>query len=369
MTLAVISRDAALARVAQALRIPVPGTATDGISLPLIAQAVRRAAHILAPCPRHELERAVQQSLKDISADIEEIATRVAEALESLLAYGDILEMRTPAGDPWTTGYFIVRPSPPTFVVRKNGSAIILGVAGDEITPLPSAMNERIGYRGVLRALAPEGTENLRLLLAELGLVELSEKAWLHLPPTESAMHYRQAWAHRLSESASVSAIEGLQTLDTRRSSTYYSGRWVESSISLNGMHVGRRPQRYGSSLWCLVDLVSGVPRRLLDLASKDGRERPCDLAWRIQMAIDAECGAPQRVRIRSSGQGCILDFFSPLPCWAERKLAVTGERVEPNRSLLSYVITSPEVDETVNFIKTYLWITPEMMCGRRETQ
>jgi hypothetical protein len=237
---------------------------------------------------------------------------------------------------------------------------IILGVAGDEITPLSSEVNKRLAWHGVLRILVPEGPENLRTFLTELGLIELSEKTWLRLPSMESATHYSAAWTRRLADTAPASAIEGLQILDTRRPPDFYSGRWVETYSTLNGLHIGRRAQRYGAPLWCLVDLAAGVPRRFLDLASRRDRERTCDLAWRIQMALDADAGTPQRVRLRQADDQVVLDFFSPLPSWAERKLAVVGERTARHRSLLSYLIPQPEVDETIKFVKDYLWITPE---------
>ena len=358
MAITVISQDAAFTRVAQSLRLPAlaPGA---GDYLPLIGQALRRAAHILAPCPRHELERAVRQSLEGFDFYAERLTDRIAEVLELLLAYGDILEMRTPTDDPWATSPLILRPAPPAFVPRKNGSMIILGVAGDEISPLSSEMDQRLAWHGVLRTLAPEGAENLRLFLTELGLIELSEKTWLRLPTMESAMHYRAVWSRRLSETQPASVIEGLQVLDIRRPPTFYSGRWVEPGSELDGMHVGRRTQRYGAPLWCLFDLARGVPRRFLDLASRSDRERPCDLAWRIQMAIDADVGTFQQVRLRQADHQVILDFFSPLPSWAERKLAVVGERTAPHRSLLSYQIPQAEIDETTTFLKDYLWIKP----------
>jgi hypothetical protein len=359
VALTVISEAAAFTRVREALRFPAYDAA-NGVSLPLIGQALRRAAHILAPCPRHELERAVRQSFKGFALDAEELTNRTADALEALLAYGDILEMQPPADDPWTISPLIVRPAPPAFVQRKAGSMIILGVAGEEITPLSSEVNKRLAWHGVLRILAPEGAENLRPFLAELGLIELSERTWLRLPPIESAPHHRAAWTRRLADTAPISVIEGLEVLDIRKSPTFYSGRWVEPHSTLNGVHIGRRAQRYGASLWCLVDLAAGVPHRFLDLALRRERERPCDLAWRIQMAMDADAGAPQRVRLRQTDGQVVLDFFSPLPSWAERKLAVVGERTARHRSLLSYLLPQHEVDETIKFMNDYLWITLE---------
>jgi hypothetical protein len=358
MTLTVISEAAAFTRVTEALRFPA--YAADGVSIALIGQALRRAAHILAPCPRHELERAVRQSFKGFAADAEQLTDRTADALDALLAYGDILEMQPPADDPWTISPLIVRPAPPAFVSRRAGSMIIIGVAGEEITPLSSEVNKRLAWHGVLRILVPEGPENLRPFLTELGLIELSETTWLRLPSSESAPQYRAAWTRRLANTEPVSVVEGLQVLDIRRPPTFYFGRWVEPDSTLNGAHIGRRAQRYGAPLWCLVDLAAGVPRRFLDLALRRDRERPCDLAWRIQMAMDAYAGTPQRVRLRQVDHQVVLDFFSPLPSWAERRLAVVGERTAPHRSLLSFLIPRTEVDETIKFMKDYLWITPE---------
>jgi hypothetical protein len=268
--------------------------------------------------------------------------------------------MQPPADDPWTVSPLIVRPAPPAFVSRKIGSMIILGVAGDEITPLSSEVNGRLAWHGVLRILAPEGPENLRSFLTELGLIELSEKTWLRLPSVEIATRYRAIWTRRLAGTAPISVIEGLQILDTRQPPSFYSGRWVAPHSTLNGLHIGRRAQRYGAPLWCLVDLAAGVPRRFLDLTLPRERERPCDLAWRIQMAIDADVGTPQRVRLRHADHRVVLDFFSPLPAWAERRLAVVGERIAPNRSLISYAVSQPEVDDAITFMKDYLWITTE---------
>ena len=281
-------------------------------------------------------------------------------SLDTLLAYGDILEMRPAVDDPWTTTPLIIRPGPSAFVLRKNRSVIILGAAGDEITPLSDEMNGRLVWHGALRILVSEQSESIRDFLSEIGLMELSEKAWLRLPAVTTATSYRAKIARQLAEAALLSEIEGLQILDPRKPPTFYSGRWVELIRGINGIHVARRAQRYGAPLWCVVDVDDGVPRRLLDLASLSERERPCDLAWRLQMAIDTEGMVPQRVRLRPSGDMMVFDFFSPLPSWAERRLAVVGERTQPARSLLAYALPRIEVVDALQFLADYLWIIPE---------
>lgn len=123
-------------------------------------------------------------------------------------------------------------------------------------------------------------------------------------------------------------------------------------------MFIGRRGQRYGSDLWCLVELAGGCVRRFLDFVSVGDRVRPCDIAWRVQMAFDAAAGRPQRMAVRSgSDDRVILDFFSPLPSWAERRLTVSGTKVDRERCLLSYSLPSARLVSELEFLKNCLWL------------
>jgi hypothetical protein len=357
-TVLAIPTHEVLRRIAKSLRM---ADAPAGITAQLLAQALRRAAYIKAPCPRHELERAVRQSLKGLGlGGDDELRTCTEETLETLLVYGEILEMRTAVDDPWQASPFVLRPAPPSFVVRQDGTVVILGVAGDAITPLPGEMNERVVCRGVLRVLFPEGSEDLRSVLREMELIELSESAWLRLPKVESYADYLAKWRQNLSAGATATAIEGLRILDSTRPCSFYPDRWVGPSGAHSGMYIARRDQRYGAPLWCLVDLENGVPRRFIDLVSRGDRVRPCDIAWRIQMAIDAQTGSPQRFRVRPLGPSYALDFLSPLPSWTERKLAAAGERTERHKSLLSYRISNPNLEDDIGFLRARLWLEPE---------
>jgi hypothetical protein len=355
----VISRTEALAAVAGSLRISASGIEeTATVSLPLIAQALRRAAHVLAPCPRHELERAVLQSIAPLADDPTKIDEQVTEALQTLIAYGDILEMKTQSDDAWAINALVIRPAPPSFVLQKNGTAIILGVAGDEITPLTDSTNSRIQTHGVLRTLPPKPGENLKAFLSEMSIFEISEKLWLRLPAVESASSFLRHWSQSLSQQLSISEIENLQVIDPCQPSNFYKGRWHDPARRMNGLYVGRRKQRYGSNLWCIVHLESGAPTRLIDLNLGPYHERPCDVAWRIQMAIDASGSFAQHYSMRMSDDGVIFDFFSPIPSWAERKLAIFGKRITASRCLFTYLIPQQDRNEITGFLGDYLWLT-----------
>jgi hypothetical protein len=354
----VMSRSEALADLAGSLRIASSGAdETTTVSLPLIAQSLRRAAHILAPCPRHELERAVCRALAPLAPDDSIIEEQVNEALHTLIAYGDILEMKTQSDDAWAVSPLVIRPAPPSFVLRKNGTAIILGVAGDEITPLTDASNERIQWHGVLRTLPPQPGENLKEFLSEMGIVELSERLWLRLPIVESASSFLSHWNQTLAQQPHISEIENLQVIDPAQPSNFYKGRWRDPGSTMTGLYVGRRKQRYGSNLWCIVLLEKGAPTRLIDLSLGPYYERPCDVAWRIQMALDAAANRAQQYSMRTGEEGVIFDFYSPIPSWAERKLSTVGSRIATSRCLFTYLIPHSDRNEVTSFLGGYLWI------------
>lgn len=355
-SISIISRNDAVGRLAAMLGIfdREEGSRTTQI----IAQSLRRAAFVLSPCAPHELERTVVQSLSALNlVPADHLPSRVHDALEELLVYGEVFEMTTLDDDPWYTAPLILRPAPPSFVHRADGSIVILGTAGDDITPLTSDLTEQLNFHGQLRILPASQQDELATALEDMGLIELSERSWLRLPPVESPSQFLQTYRAAVQGAQMAGHVEGLRVLDSAQSPRFYAGRWTEPKASLDGLYVARRPQKYGADLWCLADIHQGVPDRLVDLVSTADRERPCDLAWRIQAALDAERGARQQFTIRMLESGIRFDFYSPLPSWAERSLTVVGRRVAPERCLISFLVPEGLSAEKRRMLVDVLWL------------
>ncbi len=352
-----LSSREALGSIIRSLRLPA--SLTESVSDEVIAQSLRRAIHIEAPCAAYALARAACEALTGLGLPDEALESRIEEVMESLIAYGDILEMRNAGEDRWKAdGALELRAAPPAFVQRKDGSVVLLGVAGDEITPLPGDWDPRIHYRGALRIVRFETGEDTRALLHEMGLFELPEAVWLRLPSREISATHIKTWHDRLAAEPPSTPIQGLQILDTRKSPTYYAGRWMEARASHDGFFVARRPQRFGAPLWCIVDLERGVVKRFKDLFSPGDRIRPCDLAWRLQAALDAEAGAPQRYRVAPPLGATRITFFSPLPCWAERRLAIVGDKAKPENGLYAFDVPPGAAAAETGFLREMLWMT-----------
>jgi hypothetical protein len=339
--------------------LALPPEAPDPIDETFLGALVRRAAGMLCPCSPRTLVRAVLGGLDQLSDDSASLGEQVDAAVERAAMLGDLLELHdVTTDDPNTKGTWVFA-APPAFVVRTNGSVLLMGVTPEKPNPLPPSIAARISYRRGLRIIQQQAPEDLPQVLRELGLLELSERTWLRLPKAETASSFRSRLERQLQALPPSGDVAELLLLDPQRDVQFYRGRWV-SPKKETGMFVARRPQAYGTPMWGLAQMNQGAVERFLDFPPPKDRWRGCDLAWHLQMAIDADRGVPQRYRRRSAPGGAFLDFFGPLPLWAERRLATFGQPAEPARCLMSYFVGERELSEEEAFLSDRLWLVPD---------
>lgn len=333
-------------------------SALDLTSVEAIAGALRRAASFLCPCTAPTLMRGVVHPLRGLVDDIVAIKGVVEDTLDAMIAHGDILEYRDIEGDSEYGTGALLYAAPAGFIDRESGAVILLGIASNQLSALPEDLEKRIEYVKHLRRLSPVPGEDLRTDLVQLGLIEISYPDWLRAPPVETAAQHRARLESLLDIAPPSRDVPGLSLLDPERSVRYYRGRWVQPR-SQSGRFVARRSQAYGSPLWCYVQLREGNPERLIDFPVPGSRWRGCDEAWHLQMAIDAVRGEPQRFRSQpgSKGNQVVLEFFSPVPMWAQRRWDAIGEPVMSSGCLFAYRLAQSEVAEEARFARDALWL------------
>lgn len=321
-----------------------------------LAGGLRRAASFLCPCSAATLVRAVVRPLRGLVPNLDSAKELVEATLEAMISCGDVLE-QPELQDGSLTARVLLYTAPASFVVRQSGLVLLLGVAADQLSPLPPELERRIQYFGHLRRLSPSSAaEDLRTELRQLGLRELSSDTWLEGPKPCPATQVVAASDRALDAVPPSRDIPGLLLLDPTKSVRYYRGRWAEPKMQ-TGRYVARRQQAYGADLWCYVHLTNGQPERMIDLPHRGSRWRGCDEAWHLQMAIDAHRGAPQRFRVTPSGDAVILGLFSPVPAWARRRWDAIGEPVPSAGCLFAYRIAKAEIDEERRFMREALWL------------
>lgn len=351
--IAQISAKEVLASIREQLAIP-QSTAIDDT---LLAALLRRAAGIYCPCSLSTLSSAVVESLQYLTTNSEALEERVDAVAEGLIVIGDLLELsRVTIDDPSAKGTWVFC-APPGFIVRPSRSIFIVGLAPDEPTPLPSSLTSRVEYDGLSRTLFPEEKEDLPSVLHNFGMREISASAWLKAPKLENAEQLRDRMRQRLSEQPPSGAIANVSILDPGRPVDYYPGRWIVPSRE-SGDFVARRPQAYGAALWGFAHLVNGSLTQFLDFPLKGTSWRACDVAWRLQMAIDRCRGTPQRYRRRPGTNEVFLDFFSPVPRWVHRRLCIVGHPASTEDCLFSYWIPERELACEEEYIQKHLWLS-----------
>lgn len=354
MVITETSADEVVRSSREALGLPL--ASSTGIDDAMLAASLRRAAGSLCPCSPSTLVNAVLESLRHLSKADGDMRERIDAAAEALIIGGDLLELnQVTTDDPDVKGTWVFL-APPGFVVRPDGSIFLLGVAPDEITPLPASLSARITYEGYARVLTPEPGEALSAVLRDLGLVELSRSAWLKTPKVESATELRDSMLRRLEGQPPSGTVADVSILHSTRGVGYYTGRW-DNPNSESGNYVARRPQAYGAHLWGFAEIADGVVVKFLDFPLPGTRWRGCDVAWHLQMALDYCRGTPQFYRCRRDSTGACLDFFSPLPLWAQRRLVVLGRPATREKCLFSYWIPERELASEEVFLQQRLWL------------
>lgn len=324
----------------------------------VLRQLLRRDASMLAPAPRSAVVNSVFDALAALDLT-EGLVDAVETALDDLLTYGDLIELR-----PDHDGGHVIRPAPPTFV-RHGQTIFILGVAGEHPSALPAALAARTDHHFPVRRIAAAPGEDLPSTLAILGLQELSMATWLRAPGAEDASAFVRRWRERLESAGTPSEdLAQLEVLASSERGSHYAARWQPTARRLVGTFVTRRVHAYGGRVWALAEYVDGRPVRLLDLEGEGRHQRACDVAWRLSAALDAAASRPHRVRVETDPGEVRLLFDAPIPAFAERRLALVGRKAAVSGALFSFAVPPEMAAAELGSLRELLWVNVETSRG-----
>ena len=326
-----------------------------------IAAALRRAASFNCPAsPRHLIQLVVESlhGLVPVNSSGEDLAVHLETILDSLVAHGDLVEVPIRDEDQGTS-YRTLFLTQPSYVRVSRTSCLLLGIRAEGLDLLDEALTERVNHEVHVRRLYIDPDEDPALILGSLGLREVTSEQWLNPPATCTPEVLLSEYDARLSSAGPSGSVKGCRILDPSEPVTYYSGRWREPSKRDSGRYIARRPVEFGPDAWCYAELQDGTVQSVVDLPLRHDLDRACDEAWRLQAAIDHLSGNPQRVGIEHpTGIEPLLHLFSPVPCWAQRRLDAIGRALQKRRgSLFSYSVTEDELVEGLAFLADNLWI------------
>jgi hypothetical protein len=335
------------------------GEAVDLNSPEALAGALRRAASFSCPTTPSRLIGAVEKTARELVDDHDALREQLAALLEAMIGYGDLLEFRG-RDEGLGTGIELYL-GPPAFVRRQSGSFLLLGIrpeaaplVGEEAVPL-------IDYERHVRSVKAQPDVDVEELLLASGLREISPDTWLRSPRLADPQSVIDDYNTRLAVAGPAGEIDGLRVLDPATSVTFYRGRWRPPATSDNGRFVARRPQAYGADLWCYAEVAAGATTRLLDLPLHARLNRGCDEAWWLQAALDAVSGDPQVLRVRRARRDTefgVIDVFSPIPRWLQRRWDSLATPTRSAGALFSYSFAAEEVEEEVIFATQMLWLS-----------
>ncbi len=325
------------------------------VSLELLAASLRRAASVMCPATPRALITAVEQSLGPLVSE-ETLRQQCREALDDLLAHGDLMEFDEVGGDLSVAAQpsRLIYTTPPCFVKVSDTRLFVLGVAPDAVDPLPS---QRVpSLNGVVRSLSTDNHPQLCEQLLRAGFYELPYRAWAKAPTAKSSANMVAQFDRLLDCEPPCGSLEGLRVLDSGIMSDWYRQRWTEPR-GLSGRYLATRPRKWGADLWCYVALEGGEPQRMIDLPQGRTLERGCDQAWRLQCALDAELGVPQTYQVTHiTNEQVRLDIHLPCPAWLLRRWDCTGVRF--GDSVFSFLFATKDMETETKLLQKQLWMT-----------
>jgi hypothetical protein len=330
----------------------------DLLSAEGLAASLRRAASYLCPASPRQVTDSVMDAIRPLATDGEPQRQDIAEILDLLVAGGDLIELRRADNG----GARLLYLGPPSYIEAHAGRYLVTGIRpfGAPLIGTGLPKGTRIQYEGHTRTIDLPPNQ-VPALLAEAGLHRIRRDHWLRQPAEVTAADLASRMRQRLAACRPDGHVDGLTVIGQETKVTYYRGRWRPLASADSGLLVGRRPQAYGADAWCLVLAGSGASVRILDLPTDDPSLPGRDEAWRVQAALDADRGVPQVFRVSSTGRasGKTIDFFSPLPQWAERYLQLAGMAVPKSRgALFSYRIHEDALPDLTGFLASMLWMS-----------
>jgi len=341
-----------------ARRLGLDPTVHDAFTPEATAEALRRAASLVCPATPGEIVDAVASVLVPLAGKDGVNRQDLVTQTDLLIANGDLLVLRASVQGTARLVYL----GPPSFVTKVPGRYLLLGVRPEGQPLLDAELSESIAHEGHLRCATLDPGNGGDLLKAA-GLQEQRVDRWLRLPRPMSAGDHVTALRLRLSVALEAGLVAGLEILDPAKPVHYYRGRWRSLEPYDGGDFIGRRPQAYGAPAWCFVQVADGRPKRLIDLPVEDAAAQARDEAWRLQAAIDASRGTPQRYRVRmltGKEATCVLDLFGPVPSWAVRQLDLVGTPVEKSGgALISYRLVGAAIPTAKELLTDMLWMQP----------
>lgn len=289
----------------------------------LVAGVLRRLCGLMCPCPPRSILAAAKRALEPLGTATDVLVAELDATLESLLVVGDVIEVSRVGGILNDENRDWLFCGPPSFL-ELDERCYVFGIAPDDAPVLAGTLREKVRHDGVMRYLDdPEG--QLGEALSALGMRRYTAAKWLarthHEPPERFVAHV----LNRLVKEGLHGDMPSAEWLAPATAAYVpYQKRWTPAP-AMSGLAIGRAHPEFGPPLWFVATLAAGRIERVLSLPLANMPDRACDQAWRIQLALDAQRGAPGRYRAQPEADGVRVSVSFPLPLSARRRLVLLG--------------------------------------------
>ena len=317
-----------------------------------LSAIVRAAAATITPCTRRELTVHILEHLSPLESN-HPWREEIREAITMLIGLGDLVEVQDEEN-----GRVSLYLAPSSFVELSNGLFTLLGNCPDLERIIPESAESTLTHVWYTRRIETPNATALRDILLDFGFLNLPIDFWLKSPDPISAADHLRRYDHALSQleerPAQIEDVSILAIADVR----HYSHRWLPLQ-NQKGRFVGRRPQAFGSKLWCYMQVDGKNVVRHIDLPHFERHWMAYDEAWHLQLALDSISGNPQQFSVKPSSETgkSIVEIYAPIPSWAVRRWNNLGSPRESKEVWFSFAIQERLLAAEIQFATERLWL------------
>lgn len=321
----------------------------------LVAGVLRRLCGFMCPCPPRAILAAAKRALAPLGNATEDMVAELDATLDALLVVGDVIEVSRVGGTLDDENRDWLFCGPPAFL-ELEGRCYVFGIAPDDAPVLAGTLRDRVRHDGVMRYL-DDTDGQLGETLSALGMRGYTAAKWLARTNAETPERFVAHVLNRLVNDGLHGDMPSAEWL-APATTTYvpYQRRWIPDAVT-TGLAIGRAQPEFGLPLWFVATLAAGRIERALSLPLADMPDRACDQAWRIQLALDAQRGAPGRYKACPEADGIRVSVSFPLPLGAKRRLVLLGGLRNQRPGAGAVWIPQAAWPEAERYLQTELWL------------
>tara|TARA_B100001250_G_scaffold396869_1_gene403331 strand:+ start:53 stop:1162 length:1110 start_codon:yes stop_codon:yes gene_type:complete len=327
---------------------------------------IRKISSILCPISESQIRKYIFDLL-DVSKNDEDYNKNLEnfeKSIEKLKIIGDLNEIFNfdSFDDKFKSTYLYTKQ--PSYLIL-NSKLILIGIDNNGSFPIPESVKSLINFNNYDRVyeIKDDDKNLIKEEFSKNSINIMSRNHWLKKPKKLDLNKYIQEYSILLEQKEQQVSYEiedksNFLLLNFNKPTNYFKGRF-EYVNKQTGNYILKRTKGFNQTGWSYGKIKKGEIIALLDFPTRKNLQsmNRFDEAMYLQSAIDFNNNNTQEIKITTTDDFSIIDFFHPVPRWVKRYLTNLGDEYFESKSLFSYKLKySQDLKKNIDYIENLGW-------------